>query len=762
MKRIWIWAVLVLLLVACNRPNAATPTPTATAPAASITAPATTVPLPSRTASPTPPAPTITPPASATPSPTFTPAPSATPAEATATLVPSLTPTSPPAATATLAPQPTPVSVVMALPLGAPLMVPPAGSPDGPLVGVTSLAVDTYHPGNALVAAGTNAYGVLLSRDGGATWAWSREGLPAEVDLVGVTISGQVLAAWDVNGAAYQSWDAGANWELMTNLTGVSDMVLSPDYTADHVLFAVRAGGLWRSTDGGQSGVEVLPPTNCPLNVALSPQFSLNDLVYAPRCDQVARSTDAGRSWQMVERQDSLFELGPLINLRMVTEQDGSSTLLSQGRTQGLPLVSTDGGATWQRAYDPDRATFTLGTLRTVKVGPDGSWFVAGTSYQYQSGIRVWQSTDRGQTWADLGWATGLSSLAVGGDGAVWLGTPDGVFKRTPDWWQWIHAGGNRLESVLPADSGVALISRGVDKYTAEWRLFEKQNNAWEYVLRETVSMNPRRAFIPPNYAQERSLLALAMDYGGVVHVISVHANEADPIQNVDALPTGPADTLDQYEVSYSEDYANSGRIDLRVGYSGALYQSADRGATWTRPDPAELGACARNPVSGFGALWLQEDQLRSRLLCPLEDEQGYSGTVQPFEHGELLRLAATDTEIADVTIYGLAPEWTGASSWTTLPLYEIGPPYGKVPAGFYSPDPVFYAAWGEGVCCRPEPQPITDVLGWGTGEAVEMIVARQRFEGGTLIWRSDRDEILVLERTALHDAYSIYPDPSN
>jgi hypothetical protein len=34
-----------------------------------------------------------------------------------------------------------------------------------------------------------------------------------------------------------------------------------------------------------------------------------------------------------------------------------------------------------------------------------------------------------------------------------------------------------------------------------------------------------------------------------------------------------------------------------------------------------------------------------------------------------------------------------------------------------------------------------------------------QRFEGGTMIWRSDRDEILVLERTAAGDRYTVYPD---
>jgi hypothetical protein len=67
--------------------------------------------------------------------------------------------------------------------------------------------------------------------------------------------------------------------------------------------------------------------------------------------------------------------------------------------------------------------------------------------------------------------------------------------------------------------------------------------------------------------------------------------------------------------------------------------------------------------------------------------------------------------------------------------------------------------AWHEGNCCRPNPVPVTDLLGWGLGEATGLDIAMQHFEGGVMIWRSDRDEILVMVQEESMDTYSVFPD---
>ncbi len=80
-------------------------------------------------------------------------------------------------------------------------------------------------------------------------------------------------------------------------------------------------------------------------------------------------------------------------------------------------------------------------------------------------------------------------------------------------------------------------------------------------------------------------------------------------------------------------------------------------------------------------------------------------------------------------------------------------------PPGFFPPDPLFHTAWLGGDCCRPGALPVPESLGWALGEAAGLDIALQRFEGGILIWRGDRDEILSLEQGVDSDFYTVYPD---
>jgi hypothetical protein len=243
-----------------------------------------------------------------------------------------------------------------------------------------------------------------------------------------------------------------------------------------------------------------------------------------------------------------------------------------------------------------------------------------------------------------------------------------------------------------------------------------------------------------------------------MIWVMALNPALAEPLVEIADIPAGSGDSVDRYRVDYAQDYATSGRIEIRHGSTGALYISTDRGQIWTRPDPAEPGACERNPVSGFGALWSGNDLIRGLLLCPLEDELPFQGTVQSFSHGELLRLDPINS-LTHRQIFALVPIEGEESVWGTLPHYEtdVLPP--DPPAGFVSPDPLFHTAWIDGQCCHPNPQPIRDLLGWGTSEAVTVEIAMQRFEGGTMIWRGDLDEILVLEQTDAGDRYTVYRD---
>jgi photosystem II stability/assembly factor-like uncharacterized protein len=743
--------VLVILLGAGCASEPTAPPPTETEP----------VSIPTRTHSvtstrqPPPVAPTVTP---LTPTPTTDTgvSPSPTPPSPS----PSLTRV-PPTAAPTLAtpvptPLPTPGSIpYLALPLYTPLMRPPPGQPDIPLVGATALAVHPNYPASPYLAAGTQSNGVLISQNGGVDWEWRTAGLPQDATIVHLAVAPGELAAVTTDGAAYRSQDSQGQWQPIAGLQdGVGGVVFSPSYEADGTVFAIRNNALLRSADRGESWTMVLAASACPLNVAFSPGFPADSTAFAPRCDHLVRSVDAGLSWVDVPLEAEGPEVGHFMNLQVVQDR-----LLAQGNTQGLPVYSDDGGRSWNRAYDPEQAPFAVGSLwDVVSLAPDGTYYAAGRSHMYDSVTTVWRTDDGGGNWYPVARTSGVGRLVASAAGALWLATPEGVFFSGGNGWRLLHPGGSQPELVGTSAGGVALTRRGVSKYTSQIRLFEQHDGQWQPVFEETTNKAPRRAFPSPNYPDEQSVLILGQDYGGSIWAMALRLQSEVPLVEIDQIPAGPGYAIDQYSVRYADDYPTSGRIELRHGYSGALYISDDRGHTWTRPDSVLPGACERNPVSGFGALWFANADVRNRLLCPLGDEQPYSGTVQPFEWGELLLL---DPIVPSTyrQIYALIPDWAGGSAWGTLPHYEsaVAPP--PPPSGLLAPDPAFHTAWVEGYCCRPDSLPAAEALGWATDAASSLEVALQHFEGGTMIWRGDRDEILVLVQSTDRDSYSVWPD---
>jgi hypothetical protein len=659
-------------------------------------------------------------------------------------------------------PTPTPAPLLLTVPHDFPLMAPPAGQPDEPLVGATALDLAPGFPADPAIVAGTTGSGVLISSTGGQSWSWGTSGLPLEGTVNALTFGPGEIAAIVDHSTAYRSRDGGATWGPMPGLeSDVAQVAYSPAYAQDGVVFAVRGGALLRSSDRGSTWGTVLPANNCPINIALSPAYGTDHTALAPRCDQIVLSTDGGMSWQSVPREGPNLGVGDLSNLKTSPDYPSSGRLLAQGDIQGLPLLSRDGGHSWERAYDPQDAPFLLGNVGNAYFGPGTTFYATGRTSLYDSQVSIWLSPNEGTTWFAIGLVPGYEGppLRLATDGALWAATTEGIFRYVGGSWHFVHPGGSRLQVIdLALQQGVALVNRPAGKYTTRVQIYEKPAAAWQLDFEETANMAPRRAFPAPDYPADRLLLVLAQDYGGQIWVVSLRPDAPEPFQVVDAIPPGPGDSLPHYQVTYADDYPESGRIELRHGYSGALYISTDRGFTWSRPDPAEPGACERNPVSGFGALWFGDAEVRNLLLCPLEDEQPFPGIVQPFEHGEMIRLES-ETSPPEITIYALLPDWETGPSWGTMPYYETDRPLPEPPGGFFPPDPLLKTAWLEGACCRPNTQPAQEALGWATTEATSTSFARQRFEGGTMIWRQDRDEILVLFSTPTEDRYQVFPD---
>jgi hypothetical protein len=141
-----------------------------------------------------------------------------------------------------------------------------------------SLEYDAAH--NRLFAAeGTG--GLWLSEDGGGTWRSIGDGMPTQVvGAVGWTSAngGTVVAisgdpSYGANGytgyGAFWSTDLGATWNKATGIPdGALGFAIEADPTNPLEVYAGTSFGLYRSTDGGESYVNVNLPTGACAGVA--------------------------------------------------------------------------------------------------------------------------------------------------------------------------------------------------------------------------------------------------------------------------------------------------------------------------------------------------------------------------------------------------------------------------------------------------------------------------------------------------------------
>jgi photosystem II stability/assembly factor-like uncharacterized protein len=134
---------------------------------------------------------------------------------------------------------------------------------------------------------------VLLSRDGGGTWAQVGE-LPAGNCLTTLSLA-PLFERWQVVFAhtadtLYRSADRGGSWTAVLGGISTAQLVYGPETEGGRLLFLVDAGSLYgpgtegrlyRSQDGGQSwqGVE-LEPGISPTALALSPDFARDRLLF--------------------------------------------------------------------------------------------------------------------------------------------------------------------------------------------------------------------------------------------------------------------------------------------------------------------------------------------------------------------------------------------------------------------------------------------------------------------------------------------------
>ena len=273
--------------------------------------------------------------------------------------------------------------------------------------------------------------GILHSTDGGASWALVGQAPFASTSVTKLIVHpGNPNTLWAANaggvggflcsgpaggGGTYGVWrstDGGATWLQVLGAsqigfnTAVHDLAADP--TNPNVIYAGVAGsGVWKTTNGGTGWTQLaggLPAPSAIGRVAIAVDPATVSTVYATFSNSTNgshydsyKSTDAGASWLVIAKPS-----GPCQNWTF------SDPCTYSGST---------GGQCW---YD-----------LVIGVAPDHTLWLGGTG--------VWTSGNGGATWAAVCpqyLHTDQHALAFKGSD-VWLGNDGGVFTTTNNGGLW-------------------------------------------------------------------------------------------------------------------------------------------------------------------------------------------------------------------------------------------------------------------------------------------------------------------------------------
>ncbi|WP_437677515.1 WD40/YVTN/BNR-like repeat-containing protein [Sorangium sp. So ce131] len=244
-----------------------------------------------------------------------------------------------------------------------------------------------FDPSDPARAVARMTYGLLTTRDGGASWDWICESAVGYDDTDGVSppiaaaSSGRVLAAL-ADGLAVGT-EGGCAWAGAAELAGQEMIDLSAVKGDPSRVVAVAGGAshrLWASLDGGATWsragtplpagfkartVDVAPSD--PRRVYVSGLASAGGTVKGA----LARSLDGGETWATSTVPGSTTDREPYI--AGVDPLDADVVYVRTAGAAGRLLASKDGGATLDPVFE------TTGFVRAFAISPDGATVAVGS-----------------------------------------------------------------------------------------------------------------------------------------------------------------------------------------------------------------------------------------------------------------------------------------------------------------------------------------------------------------------------------------------
>ncbi len=427
----------------------------------------------------------------------------------------------------------------------------------------TSISIDPSNPDNIAAAydRGYQAGGVVVSNDGGVSWANWSSGLPYNpmnrVQISGSRVlvgGGKVYGAQDAG--LFESVDNGINWTDLSDgswpVMVINDFAIDPTNPA-RILCASAGGGIYETVDSGASwttGVGGMGSLSCNV-LAFSPSDP-SQLYVGVESNAVWKSTNAGGLFTHVGMDIGMLDVHAMAanplnpsEVAIAYQYIAQYTAPNSSRRGGVQ-TSLDGGKTW--AEEPVPASF----YSAVHFGPMGTLYAISQSF-----------------------------------GSV--SEPEGVYARTGTTWSLIGPNrGNqittRLHTVVtdPTDpTGNTLFAGGADYGWVErfeatiWKTTDR-GGAWTKVFEGPVDdqfVSAIKFPDPGSGVLVASVSGSSSDYGGVLRSVDNGDNWTEVVSGLNPQVSGSDLSL----------HPNGSTLLLAdsVSSNGGLFRSFDLGASW-------------------------------------------------------------------------------------------------------------------------------------------------------------------------------------
>jgi photosystem II stability/assembly factor-like uncharacterized protein len=500
-------------------------------------------------------------------------------------------------------------------------------------------------------------------------------------------------------GGLFKSTDGGESWQRITRVYfgppgSITAVAVAPDYTdSGHVLAGGGWGGLFLSQDGGLNWTANYSVT-AQAAVAYSPDFGSAGIAFAGGSNGLYKTADGGTNWTEVLTR-------PLAALAVSPRFGADGRLFAGG--DGL-YVSTDGGMSWISTTVGADSSHVKALAVSPAFADDRTLFAGTTSGLYRSG-------DGGASWEAMAGYPGLPvrSLALSPgwpDHPVLLaGTDLGVYRTTDGGATWARGQGLATMDTWPLahspDAGLLLTGARNDGVYGStdggdsWLPMGLQGGGWYDRIPDVA--------ISPHYATDRTLFAAwasGVSIGGAVYRTTDGGAAWESVYSTDYVG----------ELAISPRFADD-RTVYAAGSSSRVVRSSDGGETWdavgTWPSGAYPGTTRvalspnypadRTIFAGGQGLWrLPPDEVEWELSPDLSQDYYVGGiAVSPnYAADQTLLATASWADPAGQRRYAVFRSTDGGVGWR---LANAGLPAGEQMGGVtfsprYATDRTAYA----------------------------------------------------------------------